>query len=245
MVTGDRQAPAARSDVVSEPGAFLTALQLGDSFFPSGMYAHSQGLEAMINRGLVASLDDLEDFLTDQMRWSVLPGDGVALMNAHAAARAGDLGEVIRIDRMLSALRLPPELREASRQLGRRLLAETHSFGLVAKPTAYPEAVERGESPGNGAVAWGVIAQAAGLAPQHALLVFCHGHAVSILGAAMRMLPVSHSDAQQVLRRLHPILIEAVDMIERTPWAEMTAFTPTLDILAICHESDELKMFAS
>jgi urease accessory protein UreF len=38
---------------MSVPGAgeILSALQLADSFFPTGMYAHSYGLEGMARRG--------------------------------------------------------------------------------------------------------------------------------------------------------------------------------------------------
>jgi len=70
---------------------FLSALQLADSFFPTGMYAHSQGLEGMVRRGLVSYCGGGEEFLRNQFSWSVLPSDGVALLNAHRAAARADM----------------------------------------------------------------------------------------------------------------------------------------------------------
>ena len=54
----------------------LAILQLADSFFPAGMFAHSHGLEGMVNRGLVRSAEDVAEFLENQFSWSVMPSDG-------------------------------------------------------------------------------------------------------------------------------------------------------------------------
>ncbi len=209
------------------------------------MYAHSHGLEAMTNRGLVDSVEGIEDFLTGQLIWSVLPSDGVALLNAHAATIVDDLELIVQIDQLLWTLKLPSELRRASEQLGRRLLSETQSFEARQIHADYWTTVRRGESPGNGAVALAMIAQGANLSAEQALLVFCHGHAVSILGAAMRLLPVSHTDAQNILRRLHPTLAETVGKIQKRSWDEMTSFTPAMDIVSMSHGPDDVRMFAS
>lgn len=224
---------------------FLAALQLADSFFPTGIYAHSHGLEAMVSRGLVANVDDVEEFLTNQFIWSVMPTDGVALLNAHSAAAQGDLDAVIGIDRFLYALKLPSELRAASSQVGRRLLSETGLFLTCQFHAGYSARVRLGEAPGNGAVAMGVVAHAQNISAEQALLVFCHSHAVSVLGATMRLLPISHSDVQGILYRLQGTLTSLMNEIQGLPWEEMASFTPELDIASMSHETDDLRLFAS
>src|SRR2546428_7769823 len=98
------------------PGAFLSLLQLSDSAFPVGMYAHSHGLEGMVREGLIRSAEDVESLLRNQLLHSVLPSDGAALVQAHGAI----LSRVLEIDRLLFAMKLPAELRAASCQVGRR-----------------------------------------------------------------------------------------------------------------------------
>ena len=81
--------------------SLLTALQLADSFFPSGMYAHSHGLEGMVSRGLVTSAAQVAEFLANQFTWSIVPSDGVALLEAYRATDWGDLSTVMEIDQLL------------------------------------------------------------------------------------------------------------------------------------------------
>jgi urease accessory protein len=77
---------------------FLTALQLADSFFPTGMFAHSHGLESMVARGLVRSRVDVGAFLSTVLQCSLIPADGVALYNAHDATSRRQLAAVAAID---------------------------------------------------------------------------------------------------------------------------------------------------
>ena len=199
----------------------------------------------MVSRGLVTTVDQVEQFLVSQLVWSVLPADGVALLNAHRAAGLGDADLMVRIDQFLWAMKLPSELRTASGQLGRRLLAETGPFESVPIYSLYSGAVASGDTPGNGAVALGVIAYSSGIPMEEALLVFCHSHATSVLGAAMRLMPVSHSDAQSILCRLYSNLSGTISQIWERPWDEMTSFSPVLDVLSMCHERDNWRLFAS
>ena len=229
--------------------SFLAALQLADSFFPSGAYAHSQGLEGMVTRGWVSNADDLEEYLHNLLTCSILPCDGVALLNALRAARDGDLATLTDIDRLLHAMKLPEELRQASCHAGRRILDETAPLlsGATGCPVhgEFRRAVMERETPGTGAVALGVASCAAGIEDQTALLMFCHSFAVGVLGAAQRLLPVTHSEAQNILRSLHEPVISATMALQHRDWREMTSFAPQTDIASMLHEHDEVRMFAS
>ena len=244
---------------------FMYALQLADSFFPTGMYAHSHGLEGMVSRRWVQTASDVRELLRNQLAWALIPADGVALVNAHSVSSQGDLAALMEIDRMLHATKLAPELRGASRQAGRRILQETqailsestvdtsesqraHSGSGLASTDFYArywEQVDGGETPGTGAVALGATASVLGIPKESALLMFCHSHAVSVLGAAMRLLPITHSQAQQVLHSLHDTIIDLGTEAMQRPWQEMAAFTPALDLASMLHETDDLRLFAS
>ena len=228
---------------------FLTALQLADSFFPSGMYAHSHGLESMVSRGWIKGAREVREYLRNLLVRSVLPSDGVALVNARAAAQMGDLTTASAIDRHLYSMKLPEELRLASCLTGRRILDETTPL-LANRAEAsvcahFRQMVADRDTPGTGAVALGVVACAAGIDGVTALLAFCHSFAVGALGAAQRLLPLTHSEAQQILYSLHEPVAERVAEIETRPWPDMASFTPQADIASMIHEHDEVRMFAS
>lgn len=227
----------------------LAALQLADSFFPSGMYAHSQGLESMVSRRWVTGPDDVEEYLRDLLVGSILPSDGVALVNAEAAASNRDLATLTAIDRHLNAMKLPGELRQASRHAGRRILDESASLlGEQAGSSIcaeYRQLVAAQQTAGTGAVALGAVAHAAGIDAETALLMFCHSFAVGVLGAAQRLMPLTHSQAQQILKSLHEPMAGMAAEIATCHWRDMTSFSPLADIAAMLHETNEMRMFAS
>ena len=229
--------------------SFLAALQLADSFFPSGAYAHSQGLEGMVSQGWVRNADGLEEYLHNLLGRSILPCDGVALLNAHRAAQDGDLATLVDIDQHLHATKLPEELRVASCHAGRRILDETAPLLAEAAGCAvhskFRRAIMERETPGTGAVALGVASCATGIDPDSTLLMLCHSFAVGVLGAAQRLLPVTHSEAQHILRSLHEPVIGATTALQHRDWREMTSFAPQTDIASMLHEHDEVRMFAS
>ncbi len=225
--------------------SFLATLQLADSFFPTGAYVHSQGLEGMVRRELVRNAADVEEFLGHSLTQALIPADGVALLNAHRAALAGATAELVAIDQLLHASKLAAELRAASRQVGRRLLAETAALVVDTTHAAYRAAVTAGAAPGHAAVALGATAAARAIPAETALLAFCHTHSVGVLGAALRLLPFTHSQAQAILHRLHPTIAHETRRIRRRHWRNMAAFAPELDLVAIGHETDDLRQFAS
>jgi len=237
-------------DRVEDQGlGLLRTLQLADSSFPTGAYAHSQGLEGMVALSWVRDARDVGEYLAELLAAAVLPSDGVALLHTHRSAAVGDVDTIIEIDRLLHAMKLPEEMRSASVQNGRRVLDESHallaSATLPAPFEKYRSAVVLGETPGSGAVAFGVATWAQGIAPEMALLGFCHAFAVGVLGAAQRMLPITHGEAQEVLRGLHRQVVDGAAGIRDVAWRDMTSFTPWADIASMRHATADVRMFAS
>ena len=223
----------------------LALLQLSDSFFPTGMFAHSLGLEGMVRRDRVRSLKDLEQLLRATLTHTVIPSDGVALVNAHRAVGLADLDEMCLMDRRLFLMKTATELRTASQQHGRRLLTETATFSDNQTLSEYRAQVTKRECPGTGAVASGAISCAAGIDVELAFAGYVHGYATGVISAAIRLLPVSNSECQAVIHRLHAMISDRFELIRNTSWHDMTSFSPELDIVSLGHVHDDLRMFAS
>ena len=214
------------------------------------MYAHSHGLEGMVARGWVKNADDVQQYLHTLLTWSILPCDGVALLNAHRAAQNGDLATLGDIDWHLHAMKTAPKNcaeppatpgDESLTKLPRCLSGDTGSSIC----TDFRQMALTHETPGTSAVALGIATCAFGIPAQNALLMYCHSFAVGVLGAAQRLLPLTHSEAQRILHSIQdPVARSATDIGARD-WREMTSFTPQADIASMLHEHDDVRMFAS
>ena len=168
--------------------ALLTALQLGDSFFPSGSTAQSWGLEELRGAGRIPDAGALEEFLGGQLEGRWATADRVATLAAHAAASALTTwrpDDVAAIDEHVERSTPAAGWRLASRRGGRALLAAHAALGTPGA-RSYAERVERDQAPGHACVVHGLVAAGSGLGGEEAAALSGYGVAVAIVerGAA-------------------------------------------------------------
>lgn len=220
-------------------------LQAGDSFYPTGGYAHSFGLEGLVQAGVVRDAATLRAYLrravVPALRQTELP------LAAHAweALAAGDWERVAAVCRLASALKAPRELRAAAGAIGRQrieLTARLHGPGVAAEFLRRAAAEEWWFSP---AVAAAVEGRALG-APRAAVLAgLTYGTVAGLVAAAMKLLRLGQNAAQALLTEA---LAEAPGLVaaaEQVPLAEIGWFNPWLDIAAARHEGADHRMFIS
>ena len=230
--------------------AFLAVLQLSDSGFPSGRYTLSHGLEAFAHEGLLetpCAPEALAALLGDCIRFGVGPSDGIALACAHRAVDADggvDVERVVRIDRRLSAVKLAREGREASARTGRALLAAAPAVAGV-RMEGYVDLVEVGHTPGNHAVVLGLLSALLGIPPFDAVAGELSAFSTGWVAAAVRLGLTDHLTAQLVLRRVHPVLVEAAERAVVGDVDEIASCTPLPDLMSMRHEHAELRLFSN
>lgn len=224
--------------------ALLNALQLSDTFFPTGLYTLSHGLEAFVQAGLV-SKTEVEALVRDYLENVLGPADGVALSHAHRATEGRDLGRLIEIDRRLFAMKLIREARESSRRVGKRMLTTALKLSPDSLLKDYWGAVHAGACPGNSAAALGAVAATLGIARRQAMLIELYTFATSILGAAMRLVRLDHEEAQLILAQLRPLMVRVVQENIDKGLQEMRAFAPLIDIMGAVHERARVRLFIS
>jgi len=223
---------------------FLSALQLSDTFFPTGLYTLSHGFEAFVQAGLVTKAD-VEALLRDYLENVLGPADGVALSHAHRATDEGDLGRLTEIDRRLLAMKLVREARESSRRVGKRILTTALALVPTRLLADYRAAVEAGACPGTAAVALGAAAAALGIGRREAILMELYTFTTSLLGAAMRLIRLDHEEAQRILARLKPLMVQVAEENLDRSLQEMRAFAPLIDIMGMAHERASIRLFIS
>ncbi|OLS97718.1 hypothetical protein BJF90_42330 [Pseudonocardia sp. CNS-004] len=230
---------------------FLSVLQLSDSAFPSGRYTLSSGLETLAQTGRLTTPGDpalLSAMLRDHLQLAVAPSDGIGLACAHRATStpdSTDLELVTRADERLTAVKLSREARDTSTRTGRALLrVATSAFGHGAV-SDYARQVESGRSPGNHAVALGVVSASLGVPRLESVAGELFAFSANWVAAAVRLAVTDHRTAQAVLHDARAVMAEAALHAVDQDVPDITSCTPLLDVMAMLHEESELRLFAS
>ena len=110
-------------------------LQVNDALFPIGGYSHSQGLETYIQRGIVHDADTAREYITHKIKWNLAYTGLLAARLAYEAAEKKDLQELLYLEELLEASRIPMEQREAARKMGSRFAKTIEKLGLSISET--------------------------------------------------------------------------------------------------------------
>jgi urease accessory protein len=226
---------AARGDAERRHRALslLRLLQLFDSQFPVGAFAHSGGIETYASLG--GGLAELRDLLQAQialgwgrselaaahLAWRA-DGDQANKRDCHPVTkcRKGDEALVLLAGRV-DALKVVPAVRNASIGLGRRMLELLRRL--------YPEAAVDVEPPHH-AIVVGAAGRRLAIGARELLLAHGQSLAMGTLTAALRCMPVSPAQAQGLLAESHDALALAVERALADPEGALFTCTPALDI---------------
>ncbi|HEX5647838.1 MAG TPA: urease accessory UreF family protein [Nitrospira sp.] len=223
--------------------ALLEGLRFTDTFFPSGGYAFSSGLEAAMQGGAVKDSDQLGRYVEDLLRGGMSRREVLAAKVANRAGMTGVVAKAIEVDRDLEATKIGREARVASRQMGRQIL-KIATDQLRDKPVvgAYRDAVEAG-APGHLAVSFGLTLGTCGWTAQETAAAFLYHTAVGFVSAAMRLSPLGQFEGQRVLGEWLPLIDQISREVDET--MPMSSWSPIQDIYAMRHGRLEWRLFRS
>jgi len=223
--------------------ADLSLMQLADSFFPSGLYTMSNGLESLYMQKRITSLEQVRNFIEVYFLQQIGPADCVALVNAYDFVEDNDTNALFDVDESIHKIKLIKEQRDASVRSGRQLAKCLTSFLRDDLLDKYVQAISSSKTPGTYPVSIAIAAKLFGIPKQKAALTLFYGFAVSVIGAALRLGILQHFEGQKILNELKPMIGETVQKYIDIPYNQMWQFAPQLDIIQIHHERMDSKMF--
>jgi len=225
----------------------LGLLQAGDSYYPTGAYAHSFGLEGLVQTGVVRDRATLRDFVL----LSVLPNlrQAELPLAAHAYAAldpiAPDWARVGELCVLAHALKSAREARTATENIGRQraeLVATLHAHPLAKD---YLTQAAANGWPFSSAVSAALEGRVMGAPLEAVLAGVTYASVAGVLAAAMKVLRIGQNATQALLTEAlaqAPDLIAAASVV---PLDEIGWFNPWLDIAAARHETADGRMFIS
>ena len=221
----------------------LQLMWLASPALPVGGFSYSEGLEAAVEAGLVATEDQAGDWLLAQLQLSLARSELPALAQACAAWAAHDSARLQQINHWLQQTREPAEQRAQAEQMGRSLVDwlrnSTHGGDARIQTLAALQPVPMWPS------AFALATTLADADAQDALLCFAWSWAENMAQAAMKAVPLGQAAAQRLLARLADEIPAAVSSALALRDDERQAFAPMLAILSAQHETQYSRLFRS
>ena len=250
--------------------SLVRLMQFGDSMLPTGAFAFSSALEAAAQTGVVRDADTLQQYVVSALR-QASTGDAVGLafamraLCADPSSAGGELSEgtltrLRNIDLALYRRKLPEEFRDMMTKTGRKLAelgAQTASSPLLSR---WRSQIGSESTPGSYPVSLAVLFAATAFAGkpirktdgaeeeamlQEGLTVYFYGVAMGILNASLRLMRVTHLDAQAILYRSSTQFEPLCDRALSTPLDRMTGYAPMTEILSAVHARARVRLFMS
>jgi urease accessory protein len=220
----------------------LPLLHLCDSLFPTGAFAHSDGLESATDAGLVASAADVGAWMDASLSQVLAQSDGPAVYLAWWAFQERDWARLLAINSETLALRPSAVSRQATRAMGARLV---RTWRQLYEPAGFDELFDRIDIDRTMTLppAFGVVCASMGVEAREAVEGFIYTRLASTASAAMRLLPIGQHEAHRVLADRLRSTASIVDAMVRQP--AISSFAPALDIASMSHQYVHSRLFRS
>jgi urease accessory protein len=232
----------AASTSIEKDISLARLLRLASPALPVGAYSYSQALEWAVESGTVRDAATAGGWIADALAVSMVRCEAPVWLRLHAACAANDAQGFGRWNAFFLATRESAELRAETLQMGRSMVA------LLIRPGELPEAsralLASLEEPGFPA-AFACAVSAWGIAPRAGLTAYLFAWAENQAIAAVKLVPLGQSAAQDILVRVTAALPDALDQAFALEDDEIGSLAFGLAIASCRHETQYSRLFRS
>lgn len=227
-------------DITLTDSQLLYILQLASPALPVGAYSYSEGLETLVEEGIVSQPETLKQWLTSELRYGAIRLEAAVMLRAAESAKIQDWETLCYWNRWLSAARETQELRNSSWQMGRSL---AQLLGKL-QPQLLPPINTVG-NPCNYAIAFGIAIAHWQIQPHTALLAYLHSWATNLITAGVKLIPLGQTAGQELLLDLQPLISATVQEIISLADDELSCCSWGLSLASMQHETQYTRLFRS
>lgn len=227
-------------DITLTDSNFLWILQLASPALPVGAYSYSEGLETLVEEGIVSQAEALKQWITSELRYGAIRLEAAVMLRAAESARMENLERLCYWNRWLSAARETQELRNSSWQMGRSLVQLLGKLQPQLLPT-----INTVGNPCNYAIAFGIATAHWQIHLHAALLAYLHSWATNLITAGVKLIPLGQTAGQELLLELQPLISATVQEILGLTDDELGCCSWGLSLASMQHETQYTRLFRS
>jgi urease accessory protein len=147
------------------------------------------------------------------------------------------------VDALAGALKIPHELREASRRVGLRRLQTLTKLYSNSALTALHEAIQRQEAQGHHVTVFASACR--GLPVGDVLTAYYYQTIAGFCSASLKILRIGQEGTQRVLSACLSDMAAVVEVALKVPCEDIGWFDPALDLASMRHEIAHERLFIS
>lgn len=222
-------------------------MQLSDSFFPSGIFGLSNGLESLVKHDRIKNEQDILNFIEQQIDFQLVPCDCVIFLISMDAAKNGNIEDLVKADNKFYSMRLIKEVRNTSVRSGSQILNCVIQMTSDEKETKiakeFHAKIKSNETAGTYPVCLGIAATLLGIPSESGIRMMLYSFSQSVIAAAIRLGVIDHISSQKILVKLSDKINVISNSLKKESLNNVWQLTPLTDIFQMIHEHDSSKMF--
>ena len=222
-------------------------IQTTDTLFPSGGYAHSYGLEELVALGRIGSINDLEEFLIDEILPALEKQELPYLRFCSEAVRDGEYEDLMKLNEEISSWKLTREIRDAGSSQGSQMIRMIREIYECPVSADFHRRLQESGEPCQQITATALLRNAQGIPLNSSMIAWIYQAISNFCSASVKLLRLGEVACQRIIHhclepdRLQKVLAKSLRV--KREWAGF--FNPALDLASARHELAFSRLFIS
>lgn len=230
---------------ISTDSWVLHLMQIHDSAFPMGSFAHSFGMETYIQEKVICNEVDLLKFCTMYLRHNLAATDAIIVKQAHHLAATFDTQELIHLEKICHGIKLSPETRKASAMMGRQFLKAVHPLHDEELLSFWYEKLENNGIQGHYPVVYGIYTAVLGVDVKMSLETFLYSSITALVQNGVRAVPLGQMSGVRTTFSLLPAIQETAEQVMDCNLDDLANNSIGLEIASMKHQFLHSRLFIS